>query len=517
MTTLSETAPRPAAWPAGLGRWPRLGLAFACGVALTLAQPPLSLWPLCFLAVPLLLMLTGSVTRPVQAGWTAWAAGTGFFATGLYWIAEAFLVDIARHGWMAPFAILGLAGGLALFWALPFWVAARLRLAGPWRLLAIAALWTLSEYARSHVLTGFPWALPGYAWVETPLAQTASLFGPHMLGFLGLAVSGAPLIALRGRGATRIAVPLAALALLAAGWAWGSARLAAPAPQRETPFVVRMVQPNAPQNEKWRGDLIPVFFERLRTLSNAPGPVTPGVVIWPETAVPWLLAEDPRARLAIASSAQGAPVIVGARKVDEGPRGRRIWSNSLFALDASGAILGSYDKHHLVPFGEYVPLNGLLAGLGLEGFVGGSFSPGPGPVVMSLPGVPDFLPLICYEAIFPHEMQADRRPEWIVQITNDAWFGSSAGPYQHFAQARMRAIEQGLPFARAANTGISAMIDPMGRIVAKRPLLEQGYVDTELPAPLGPTLYARAGDLPWVALVVFLGLTGIVLCRKFEQ
>ncbi|QDL93619.1 apolipoprotein N-acyltransferase [Paroceanicella profunda] len=506
-----------AAWPAGLGRWSRLGLAGLSGVLLTLAQPPVSLWAFCFLAVPLLLLLTGAVHRPVQAGWTAWAAGTGFFATGLYWIAEAFLVDAERYAWMAPFAILGLAAGLALFWALPFWLAARLRLAGPWRVPAVIALWTLSEYARSHVLTGFPWALPGYAWVETPLAQTGALFGPHMLSFLGLLVSAAPLAALQARGPWRSVLPALAAALFATGWAWGVNRLDTPAPARATPFTVRLVQPNVPQDEKWQGDRIPQFFERLRSLSHAPGARTPDLVVWPETAVPWLLGQDPRARIAITSSARGAPVIVGARKVEEGPRGRDLWNNSLFALAADGSVLASYDKHHLVPFGEYVPLHELAEQLGLGTFVGASFTPGPGTEVISLPGVPAFLPLICYEAIFPHEMQAGSRPEWIVQITNDAWFGSSAGPYQHFAQARMRAIEQGLPFARAANTGISAMIDPMGRIVAQQPLLQQGYVDANLPSALAPTLYSRSGDGPWIGLIALLGLTAVFLCRKFEQ
>ncbi|HEU0221985.1 MAG TPA: apolipoprotein N-acyltransferase [Paracoccaceae bacterium] len=465
---------------------------------MTLAQPPISAWPLIFLAVPLLVALVGQAARPAEAGWTGWAAGTAYFGSGLYWVAEAFFVDAARHGWMAPFAVLFLGTGLALFWALPFWLAARLRLEGAWLVPGLAALWTLSDYARTHVLTGFPWALVGYAWVESPVAQLASLVGPHGLGFLTLLAAGS-LAALRGGGAWRFLPGLAALGL-AGAWIWGEARLEEPVRERPDGLVVRLVQPNAEQELKWDPAQALFYFERQLAASAAPAGRRPGVVIWPETAIPWLLQDDAELRRVIAAAGLGAPVILGARRMEDS-EGRRRWWNALFVLGPGGEVAAGYDKHHLVPFGEYVPFADFFERLGLTGLVGASFSPGPGPLVLAGAGLPPFLPLICYEAIFPHEMQARRRPDWIVQVTNDAWFGSSAGPWQHFAQSRMRAIEQGLPLARAANTGISAMFDPYGRVTAHLPLLTAGHVDAPLPAALAPTPYARTGDLPWTGLL----------------
>ncbi len=470
------------------GRGARLTLAAGAGVALTLAQPPVGLWPLVFAAVPLLIVLTRGLSAG-RAAWTGWVAGTAFFGSGLFWIAEAFFVDAARHGRMAPFAILFLAGGLALFWAAGFWAAQRLFAAGPLRGIGLALAWTLAEAARAHVLTGFPWALPAHVWADTPVLQVLALTGP--LGLSALTLLAAALVAIRhpaGAGAAAV--------LIAAGWGWGMLRLQAPAPSRTAPLTVRLVQPNAAQGEKWDAGLYRMFFDRQLAATAAPG--APDVVIWPETAVPYLIGEDDGARAMI--GAAGVPVILGARRRD----GTGRWWNALFVLAPGGAVAAVYDKHHLVPFGEYVPF---AERTGMSAFVGGSFTPGTGPVTLSGAGLPPFQPLICYEAIFAEELGTTPRPDWLVQITNDAWFGASAGPYQHFAQARMRAIEQGLPLARAANTGISGMIDPYGRIVAALPLLTAGHVDAVLPGPLAaPPPYARWGDGPWLALVVVAGL-----------
>lgn len=520
---MTPSVPGPVPGPVP-GRRGRLALAVAAGVALTLTQPPLSLWPLALVAVPVLVWLIAGA--PGRAGWTGFAAGTAHFATGLYWITEAFLVDIARHGWMAPFALAGMAAGLALFWVLPFWLTGRARLGLAGTAVALAGLWTLSDFARAHVLTGFPWALTGYVWVETPVAQGAALAGPHALGFLTLLAGGLLAAAPRpGWGRVAAAGGIAALGAL---WIWGAARLEAPVPQRPDGYTLRLVQPNAPQHEKWRPDLVNLFFRRQLALTAAPPglaetpalPMTaaaaeataaraPDLVIWPETAIPWFLDEDARLRGMIAEAAAGRPVVLGARRVSGAD-----WFNALFLLGPEAEIAAAYDKHHLVPFGEYVPLHGVLGRLGLGSLTGGRFTPGAGPQVIAEAGVPPFLPLICYEAIFPHQMQAGTRPDWMVQITNDAWFGSSAGPYQHFAQARMRAIEQGLPLARAANTGISGVIGPMGRVIARQALLTAGHVDAALPAPLPPTLYARTGDLPWMALVLALTVTAITTRRR---
>ncbi|SFI95233.1 apolipoprotein N-acyltransferase [Albimonas pacifica] len=513
----------------------RLALAAACGAGLTLAQPPLGLWPLAVLCVPALAWLALARGQRREAFRIGWAAGGAFFLTGLYWIAEAFLVDVARHGWMAPFAVTGLAAGLGLFWALAFWGARRLverfGAQGVPAALALAGAWALAEFARAHLLTGFPWALPAYAFAQTALAQTLSVFGPHTLGLLALAFAAAlaspwlrpggealptprnRLSAALGRAGLRpdFAAGAAALLLaLALGFGWSGWRLAgAPAdPAPESAPVVRLVQPNAAQRAKWDPDEMPRIFARLRALSvPEPGRPAPDVVIWPETAIPWILEREPAVREAIAASARGAVTLLGVRRIVPGPDGRPGWRNAMEAVGPDGAILAAYDKRHLVPFGEYLPLHGLMTGLGLGPLVGesGGFAPGDGPARMDLPGLPALSPQICYETIFPHEMPAagpDERPRWLVQVTNDAWFGASAGPWQHFHQARMRAIEQGLPLARAANTGISAMIDPWGRTVERLGLLEAGAVQARLPIALAPTLYSRTGDWPWMTLAL---------------
>lgn len=305
-----------------------------------------------------------------------------------------------------------------------------------------------------------------------------------------------------------------AAAAAAGAWLWGAARLEDPAPGL-TATQVRIVQPNAAQRDKWRREMMAVFWNRLRELSE-PGPdePRPDVIVWPETAVPFFLDRDPDARRMIAEAAGGAVVLTGARRtVPEDGR----WFNSLQAVAPDGEIAAVYDKHHLVPFGEYVPLWGAFKAIGLTGVVGdnGGFSSGPGPRTVRVDGVPAFAPQICYETIFPHEMPpvADR-PEWIVQATNDAWFGESGGPVQHFEQARMRAIEQGLPVIRAANTGISAIIDPKGRVTVQLGLLRTGAVQGALPASLPPTLYARTGDAPWLAALAALALLGAALGRR---
>ncbi len=486
----------------------RAGLAFGAGAVMALAQSPVD-WPAAyFVALPLLLWLVDASAGPRAAFAVGWLAGAGYFAGALFWIVEPFLIDPSRHAWMAPFALAGMVAGLALFWAVPFALARRLWPGSPARILLLAGLWTLAEMARSHVLTGFPWALIAYGWVETPVMQVAGLTGPHLLGFLTLVAGLALGLATPG------AIALSAL-LLAAGWAWGMAALARPLPVREAPVVVRLVQPNAGQREKWDPAWQAEFHRRLLEATAAPG--SPDVVIWPETAVPFALGFAPEEQARIAAAAgPDARVVLGIHRAEPRPAGSGgeewDWFNSLAVLDADGTAAAVYDKHHLVPFGEYVPLARRLADLGLTGIAtmtGMGFRAGTGPEIVSVPGLPPFLPLICYEAIFPHGLRAPQgRAKWLVQVTNDAWFGQVSGPYQHLAQARVRAIEQGLPLARAANTGITAMIDPRGRILDSLPLGETGFIDAALPVALASPPYARMGDVPaLIALMAICGLT----------
>ncbi|HUF87298.1 MAG TPA: apolipoprotein N-acyltransferase [Thermohalobaculum sp.] len=495
-----------AAWIADRGRWARLALALAAGAAMTLGQPPLSQpWAL-FLALPVLVWLIDAAPGPRAAALTGWAAGFGYFVTGLYWIGHAFLVDPERFAWMMPFAVALLPAFLGLFWAAAFALARRLWPVGRWwRPLPLAAALTLAEYVRAHVLTGFPWALPGYVWVETPLMQAAAWVGPFGVTFLTLLV--VPLVLLGLAERRRLAGP-AALGVLAALWVGGIWRIETTPSEGGGP-VLRVVQPNAEQRLKWREDHARIFYERLLSATAAPpdpalGP--PVAVIWPETAVPFLPAYQPERRAEIAAAAAGVPVILGALHGERGEGADR-FMNAVMTIRSDGSLGERYDKHHLVPFGEYLPYPAVLGPLGFRQLVPqAGFTPGPGPRVMRVAGLPPFSPLVCYEMIFPGEVvPAGERPAWLLQVTNDAWFGSWGGPQQHLAQARIRAIEQGLPVVRAANTGISAAIDAHGRITASLPMHAHGHVDVVLPVALRPTLYARTGDLPAMALVV-LGL-----------
>lgn len=483
----------------------RLLVAALAGALMALAQPPVS-WPVVlFVALPVLMWLVDGTAGLGAAFRVGWAAGAGHFAAALFWIVSPFMVQPEVFGWMAPFALAGMAGGLALFWGVAFALTRRWWRPGVWRVLALAAFWTLAEYARSHVLTGFPWGLVAYAWVETPVMQAAALVGPHGLGLVTLVAGLLPAVG----GWRPVAV---AAALVAAGLGWGAWRLAQPLPERAAPVLVRLVQPDADQALKWDPEMAAVFRARLLTFSAEPADPAPDVTIWPETAVPWILRHAPEEQAeAAASVGPEGRLILGVMRLDRTAEAD-FWFNSLAVLAPDGAIEAVYDKHHLVPFGEYIPQARRIAKLGLPGLetmTGGGFTPGPGPRLISVPGLPPFLPLICYEAIFPHGLRApEGRPEWLVQVTNDAWFGTVSGPYQHLAQARARAIEQGLPLARVANTGISAMVDPKGRVIARIGLGDAGYLDVTLPAALSPTLYAVYGDVPLLVMIAtILGLT----------
>ena len=494
-----------ARWLARQGRWLRLGIAMLAGAAMTLGQTPFSQpWTL-FLAVPVLVWLIDTARCPRAAALTGWGAGFGYFVTGLHWIGHAFLVDVEQFAWMMPFAVMLLPAFLALFWAAAFGFARRI---WPqrrwWRPLALAVCLTLVEYARSNVLTGFPWGLPGYVWVETPVMQAAAWLGPYGMTFLTLALTPLVLIGVSERRRTPSLIAVATLAALLAA---GEARLRTATEDRSGP-VLRIVQPNAAQKLKWQPDHAQVFYARLlAATAAAPDPALgpPAAVIWPETAVTFLPAYQPERRAEIAAAANGAPVILGALH-GINRNGAEHWFNTLTVILPDGSLGPRYDKQHLVPFGEYLPYESVLGPIGLRQLVNqGGFTPGPAPQVLDIPGLPTFSPLICYEMIFPSEVVPQRkRPDWLLQVTNDAWFGSFAGPQQHLAQARIRAIEQGLPVVRAANTGISAAIDAHGRVLVEIPLDTDGYRDTRLPGSLPATLYARFGDVPAMSLVVLV-------------
>ncbi|MGC9371525.1 MAG: apolipoprotein N-acyltransferase [Paracoccaceae bacterium] len=467
-------------------------------------QAPLNLWPLALAGFAGLFALVLPAASPRQAAKRAWLFGGGYFAAALAWLVEPFLVDIARHGWMAPFALFFMSFGLALFWAAAGWGAARVG-GGARRALALAVALGLAELARSYVFTGFPWALIGHLWIGTPVMQLASLAGAQGLTVLTL-------LALALVFAWRVPGAVLALALIGAGWGWGAWRLAQPDRAVAEPVHVRLLQPNAAQRLKWRPDMVPVFFDRQLDYTAAASDPAPDLIVWPETAVPYMLERAEGALEVIAGAAAGTPVLFGVQRRDGGGV-----YNSLAVLDGQGKVTQVYDKHHLVPFGEYIPLRGLAVRLGLSGLATDllyGYTPGPGPQVLDLGGAGEVLPLICYEAIFPQDLRAATRPDWILQVTNDAWFGAFSGPYQHLAQARLRAVEQGLPVLRSANTGVSAVIDAKGRVLDSLPLNTAGHLTVPLPPALPATPYARIGDWPGLALYLLAGLLVVLTLRK---
>ena len=466
--------------------WRGAAALLALGAAAALGHAPAS-WPLAALAgfgaAGFLLAHCPGRGAAIRIGWLF---GTGYFAVSLVWIVEPFLVRPERDGWMAPFALALSAAGFGLFWGIAFGLARMLGSGSGSRAVALAAALTGVGMLREELLTGFPWALPSYVWAETPVAQALAYIGPHGLTFLTLLAAFSPLLSRR-----RWIGAAVALAAVASVWGLGLARLADA--DAAGNVRVRLVQPNVPQPEKWNPDRGEEFFQRLLALTRAPAAEPVDLVVWPETAITALL-RDAHARFPeIAAAAGGARVATGVRRLDEGK-----YYNSMIVLDPSGLQAGQYDKHHLVPFGEYLPLSSVLTGLDLSGLASQvGFSAGPGSQILDVgPEAGRLLPLICYEAIFPRETRAAERPDGMLQITNDGWFGSFSGPQQHFAQARLRAIELGLPLLRSANTGISAVVDAKGRTVAALPLGEQGVLDSAFPAAGAPTAYSSFGDAP---------------------
>ncbi|MFN3663209.1 apolipoprotein N-acyltransferase [Yoonia sp.] len=484
-------------------RWARFGALFGLGVVAALGQAPLDIWPATLIALAALLVLHGKAGSARAAAWQAWIFGLGYFAFALRWIVEPFLVDAARHGWMAPFAIVLMAAGAALFWALAAWCAQRLLPRGQ---VMLALFLVAAEMTRSLILTGFPWALLGHIWVPTWMAQASAIGGPHLLSLITL-LAALGLARLYARAWLRGGAVLAVLAVLAVTLRPG------PAPDMpgDAP-IVRLVQPNAPQHLKWDPAFREIFINRLVELSGQG--VRPDMIVWPETAVPFLLNYIVDDLSQLDEAARGAPLVFGVQRQDD----QGLFYNSMVVMEQGGRITATYDKRHLVPFGEYVPFGELLGRIGIRGMAvqeGGGFAAGTTPGPVNLPGIGLAVPLICYEGIFAEEiLTGPTRPRMLLLITNDGWFGQAAGPHQHLAQARLRAIEQGLPMVRVANTGISAMIDARGRIVASLPLGADGALDVGLPDVAAPPPYVWSGDWP-VGLVLLLGLiSGLVYHKR---
>lgn len=504
---------------AGLGAWRGAAAAAGLGALAVGALPPIHLLPLLWVAFPGVLWLLDGARRWPRALFLGWAFGLGHFSAGLYWVGHAFLVDAQRFGAIMPFAVTALAAGLALFPALALLAVWASKTRGLARVLFLAAAWVAAEGLRSWVLTGFPWNLLGTAWAFSSVPiQLASVTGVWGLSLVTVVAAAAPSCLADDRPAQRSRWAALGLAVVlpALLWGFGAARLAA-APALGAAVVegtlLRLVQPSIEQRVKWEADLRAVHVKGQMAMSTQEAEIPVTHVIWSETAIPFLLSDTPRVRQAVSEVVPpGGLLLTGAPRRGPADGETRLW-NSLFALDGKGEIVGVYDKKHLVPFGEYVPLRGLIPFAKLaQG--GGDFSPGEGPRLLRLPGLPPVSALICYEAIFPGRVAGgDPRPSWLLNITNDAWFGTSSGPYQHFASARLRAVEEGLPLVRVANSGISAVIDAYGRIVTRLGLNRVGVIDAPLPRALeNKTQFGRFGN--WMLLILLCVIMSLCLALR---
>lgn len=473
-------------------------LPVLAGLGAALGQAPWGLW---YLALPSFALGLSLIARAGRPFWVALAFGTAHFALSLHWIVEPFLIDAAATGWLAPGALIGVAVGFGLFWAVAGWLGRRIGGCAVGVAVTLAGV----ELLRSYLLTGFPWALPGHILIDTPALPAASLLGAHGLGLMVLL--GAALIV--STGPVRRA---AGVALWALPFGLGVAMPPAPQAAADAP-VVRLIQPNAPQHQKWDPDFIYVFFRRgLAETAATPQGRAPDAVVWPETSLPELLRHSDDVRAMLSAAAQGKPVVIGAQRFDEAGRPR----NSLLLLTGeAGEVAQIHDKYRLVPFGEFLPFDSFFSAIGIGALasqLAGGYEPGDGPALIDVPGLGPVQPLICYEAIFPQELRRVERPRAILHLTNDAWFGTFAGPQQHLALARLRAAEAGLPLMRAANTGVSALIDARGQVLSSLPLGQAGHLDVTVPPPLPRTAYIMTGD--WAVLIVLLLSGGGLWARQ---
>jgi apolipoprotein N-acyltransferase len=501
------------AWVRGLRGWRRLGAAFAAGAVSATGFAPVEFFPALLLGFAFLLLLLDGASesaRPVRSGFICgWAFAFGQYLIGWHWIGYAFLVDPGTYLWQMPFALVILTAGLALWAGIACGLALYFWQEGAARLLVFASLYAAGEWVRGHALTGFPWNLPAYGWgASLEILQSASVVGAYGLSFLTILL-GASLAEFTRR---RFVMPLVMLLLFASLWGFGAWRLAQNPTSNVANVQLRLVQPDVPQREKHQSAYLSRNWQRLLDLSTRPG--APTHIIWPEAAAVPPPGVDAADQIALLTGGNRV-LFAGSEHFVRGP-GRNMAFNSLYIFGPGGALRDIYDKFHLVPFGEYVPFDDLLNQLGIEKLTGGrgSFDTGDGVHVYQVPGAPPVTPLICYEIIFPGAVtDHQKRPGWFVNVTDDSWFGPWAGPYQHLLIARVRAIEEAVPVARAANTGISAVIDPVGRITAELGLGEMGVIDAKLPAALEPPLYARFGDMVFLLLLVGAAIAAWVLAR----
>ena len=515
-------------------RWTAIALSLLAGILAAVAFPPFGFLP-GLAAYGLLMRLWDGAdgAKPLRSAfWRGWLSGLAFFFIATWWVFEAFQVDAKEQGWMAPFAVALLAAGLGLFWGVAGLLYRWLRPNGPLRVLVFTGVFCLLEWLRGHILTGFPWDLAGETWkAGSAPSQAASLFGAYGLSWITVAASAALWLALdaEDKRRARIGAGLGAVAI-AALYGFGIARLAHPAAPAADAPMVRVVQADEHEQASYSMDDLRAIIARYVALTSQPTARAPDVIIWPEGAIPDsvndFLASGTWTEAAIEGALRpGQSLIMGGYRVEDAPSGP-LYFNTVIALRAKPAALvqtAQYDKYHLVPFGEYMPMDALMGRLGFKKLVhvGDGFSTGPRPAPIHPDGLPAVQPLICYEALFPGLTRegtdlSGLRARWIVNVSDDAWFGRTYGPLQHLNLASYRAIEQGLPIVRATPTGVSAVIDAYGRIAPGASLGQglMGLIDRPLPPALKPTPFARFGEtFFYLMMAISAGLAAVLRLR----
>jgi apolipoprotein N-acyltransferase len=470
-------------------------------------MPPFQGWIFLPIAFSSFLIVLENTKTAKTAFWLGWVFGFGYFLGGLYWIGNA--PRTLGIWFVVPFAAIGIPLGLAFFPAAASFLTFRFAKSPLARVFAFTAFWSIFEWLRGHILTGLPWNLLGYTW-DNSLLQVTSVIGIY--GLSALTTLGACIFASRHKGwIVSIFLGLGVL------WIWGDYRLTQSQglAKQHTGINLRIVQASIPQNTKWLVEHFRENLDRYMALSHltAEKPLT--AVIWPESSVTTLVTESsPLVKVLAEAAPPGGMLLFGAPREVEGQL-----RTSMISLNDQGKFVGVYDKSHLVPFGEYIPFRSMIPIKGLTdllSLIAGNqdYTPGPGIRTLSLPDLPGVSPLICYEAIFPHAVVDENdRPQWMLNITNDAWFGRSSGPYQHLQIVRVRTIEEGLPLVRSANNGISAVINSFGQILYRLELDEIGFIDFTLPERLNyVTVYQRWGDLLFSGMLVVL----LVLAISFR-
>ncbi|MBU6475683.1 MAG: apolipoprotein N-acyltransferase [Alphaproteobacteria bacterium] len=493
-----------------LAGFKRYALAFVLGALMVLAMPPFGAFPVLLISIPGMVWLCQGAATKTKSFLTGWVFGAGYFIFGLYWISDALFVDIQQFWWVLPLSLVIGPVIVALYYGFIPLLAWRYRKNDAAYALTFVTAFAAIEWVRGHAFTGFPWNLPGYAWMHVlPVMQTSAVTGIYGLTLLTLLWAAMPAF-----GKKTVLALLVSFLLVEAV---GKARLMFHPVMQFKNYTVRIVQPDIAESFKWNRAEMRHNFDHVLALTSAPSRLSQAItfVIWPETALIGDLGQYPELAQYVAARLPDNSVGILGDLRNVGTR----YYNSVSVLNKKAQVLDTYDKHHLVPFGEYIPFRKYIdmtpIAAGISGI--GDFTRGKGVVTLdNLGNLPKPSPLICYEAIFPDAVAlgGKQRPDWLVNVTNDAWYGMTTGPHQHFQSARVRAIEEGLPLVRAANTGISATVDPLGRIIGMRPLDVSGDLDTILPAPLPPTLYARYGDKLFFLMLIVLGVMGEAVYRK---